>query len=239
MKTVIPRYVVMKNSSKNPQTGKYESYFETFHGNITEARKRLRQVLTELDKGIFTKPGKITVADYLRQWLRDYAYMNLAPCTAEGYDSIISRHLIPSFGMIPLTQLRPEVIQRYISDKVSSGRADRKGGLTARTVRLHIVCLHTALQNAIKMGTLFRNPVDAVTIPRAERHEMHTMSETDIHLFLEMAQRSQYYALFYTAIFTGMRRSELLALRWQDVDLLLLQVSINRSLHQVKAVEPL
>ena len=81
---------------------------------------------------------------------------------------------------------------------------------------------------------LVQNPVDAITIPRPERHEMRTMSETDIHLFLEMAQRTQYYALFYTAIFTGMRRSELLALRWQDVDLLSLQVSVNRSLHQIK-----
>ncbi len=131
---------------KNPQTGKYESYYETFHGNRTEAQKRLRQVLTELDKGIFAKPGKATVTEYLRQWLRDYAYTNLAPHTAEGYDSIILRHLIPSLGVIPLTQLRPEMIQRYISDKLSQGRANGKGGLTARTVRHHIVCLHTALQ---------------------------------------------------------------------------------------------
>jgi integrase len=219
---------------KNPQTGKYEAYYETFHGNITEARKRLREILTELDKGIFVKPGKVTVAGYLKDWLKDYAYTNLAPRTAEGYDSIISRHLIPSLGMIPLMQLRPEMIQRYISDKLSHGRADQKGGLTARTVRHHIICLHTALQNATKLGLLFRNPVDAVTIPRAERHEMRTMNETDIHLLLEMAQGTQYYALFYTAIFTGMRRSELLALRWQDVDLLLLQTSVNRTLHQIK-----
>jgi len=219
---------------KNPQTGKYESYYETFHGNRTEAQKRLRQILTELDKGIFAKPGKATMTEYLRQWLRDYAYTNLAPHTAEGYDSIISRHLIPSLGVIPMTQLRPEMIQRYISDKLSQGRADGKGGLTARTVRHHIACLRTALQNAVRMGMLVRNPVDAVIIPRPERHEMRTMNETDIHLFLEMAQRTQYYALFYTAIFTGMRRSELLALRWQDVDLLLLQVSVNRSLHQIK-----
>jgi hypothetical protein len=64
---------------KNPQTGKYESYFETFHGNITDARKRLREILTEIDKGVFTNPGKTTIADYLKQWLRDYAYANLSP----------------------------------------------------------------------------------------------------------------------------------------------------------------
>ena len=64
---------------RNHQTGKYESYYETFHGNRTEAQKRLRQILTELDKGIFTKPGKTTVADYLNTWLQDYCKPTLSP----------------------------------------------------------------------------------------------------------------------------------------------------------------
>ncbi len=111
---------------------------------------------------------------------------------------------------------------------------DEKGGLSARTIRHHIVCLHTALQSAVKMGMLIRNPVDAVSIPRSEYHEMRTMNENDIHVFLELSKATPYYALFYTALFTGMRRSELLALRWQDVDLLLLNISVNRSLHCLK-----
>jgi len=219
---------------KNARTGKYDSYYETFHGNKTQAEIRLRQLLTDLDKGIFVKPGKSTCTDYLKQWLKDYAFTNLSPKTAEGYESIIYRHLIPVLGVIPLAQLRPEMIQRYIGDKLTHGRANGQGGLSSRTVRHHIICLHTALQNALKMGMLSRNPVDAVTIPRAERHEIRTMNESEIHIFLEMARPTQYYALFYTALFTGMRRSELLALRWQDVDLLLLQISVNRSLHQVR-----
>ncbi len=219
---------------KNPQTGKYESYYETFHGNRTEAQKRLRQLLSELDKGIFVNPGKTTVADHLKQWLKDYAYPNLSPNTTLGYESIIKSHLIPAFGNILLTQLRPEMVQRYITDKLSHGKANGQGGLSSRTVRHHIVCLHTALQNAVKIGLLIRNPVDAITIPRPHRHEMRTMDEVDIHIFLEMARNTQYYALFYTLLFTGMRRSELLALKWHDVDLLLLQVSVNKSLHQLR-----
>ncbi len=219
---------------KNARTGKYDSYYETFHGNKTQAEIRLRQLLTDLDKGIFVKPGKSTCTDYLKQWLKDYAFTNLSPKTAEGYESIIYRHLIPALGVIPLAQLRPEMIQRYIGDKLTHGRANGQGGLSSRTVRHHIICLHTALQRAVKMGILIRNPVDAVTIPRAERHEMQTMSESDIHIFLEMARPTPYYALFYMLLFTGVRRSELLALRWQDVDLLLLQISISRSLYQVK-----
>jgi integrase len=216
---------------KNQQTGKYESYYETFHGNRTEAQRRLRQILTELDKGAFTKPDKVTVGEHLKRWLKNYAYPNLSPNTAFGYESIINSHLIPALGNTLLTQLRPEMVQRYITEKLSHGKANGEGGLNTRTVRHHIVCLHTALQNAVKTGLIIRNPVDAITIPRPHRHEMRTMDETDIHIFLEMARNTQYYALFYTLLFTGMRRSELLALKWHDVDLLLLQVSVNKSLH--------
>ncbi|MFC1945578.1 tyrosine-type recombinase/integrase [Chloroflexota bacterium] len=219
---------------KDPLSGKYKSHYETVNGNKKEAEKRLNELIHQLDIGMFVKPGKDTVADYLNRWLKDYAYTNLSPKTAEGYDSIITRHLNPAFGMVVLTHLKPEMIQKYIGDKLSNGRVREKGSLTARTVRHHIVCLHTALQQAVKMGTLYRNPVDGVTIPRAERHEMRTMTESDIHMVLDMARSTPYYTFFYMAIFTGMRRSELLGLKWQDVDLTLHLASVRRSLHTAK-----
>jgi integrase len=65
-----------------------------------------------------------------------------------------------------------------------------------------------------------------------KRHEMQVMNESDVHVFLEYVKSTRYYALFYTALFTGMKRSELLALRWSDVDLLLCQISVSRSIHR-------
>jgi integrase len=218
---------------KDSATGKYRQYRETVKGTRTIAEKRLRELLTQLDKGIFTQPGKVTLAEYLELWLRDYC-CNLSPRTAEGYATIIHKHLIPALGKIPLTQLRPDMIQAYYSKQLSGGRCDGSGGLNALTVKHHHVCLHTALQNAVKTNLLPRNPCDAVTAPRSTNKEMCTMNESDIHIFLEFAKApkySEYYALFYTALFTGMRRSELLALRWQDCDLLLMQISVSRSLH--------
>jgi len=81
------------------------------------------------------------------------------------------------------------------------------------------------------MGMIAQNSADAVESPKVRRHEMRVMSESDIHIFLEYARVTPYYALFYLALFTGMRRSELLALRWCDVDLLLCQISVSRTLH--------
>ncbi len=93
--------------------------------------------------------------------------------------------------------------------------------------------LHRALHIATNWGLIPRNPADAIDPPRSQRAEMHVMNEDDIQYFLEAAKSTPYYALFYLALFTGMRRSELLALRWCDVDLTLGQISVNKGLHRL------
>ncbi|MFC1938305.1 tyrosine-type recombinase/integrase [Chloroflexota bacterium] len=94
--------------------------------------------------------------------------------------------------------------------------------------------LQTALESAVKRRLLSRNPADAIDPPRCQRPEWHTLNEDDIHTVLEAAKKTPYYALFYLTIFTGMRRSELLALRWCDIDLLLCQIYVTRTLHQLR-----
>lgn len=215
---------------KNPQTGKYESYFETFHGNITDARKRLREVLTELDKGVFVKPGKTTVADYLNTWLHDYCKPSLSPRTHQLYSYICRVHVIPAIGKITLTDLKPQQLQTLYSDKLSSG-------LSARTVQICHVAIHKALKNAVKTNLISRNVADSVEKPKIQRPEMHPMTENDLSLFLEAAKKGDYYHLFYTYLFTGMRRSELLAIRWCDVDLLGMQISVSRTMQYMSGVK--
>lgn len=133
-----------------------------------------------------------------------------------------------------LNQLKPEHIQRYYTEKLASGRCDGKGTLSPRTVRHHHVTLHNALEKAVKWGLLSRNPADAVNSPRCHRPEWNILNKDDIHTVLEAAKKTPYYALFYVAIFTGMRRSEILALRWSDIDLLLCQVYVTRTLHHLR-----
>lgn len=198
--------------------------------------KQLNELVSQKDRGVFVVPKKVTIADYLNQWIKDYS-PNLSPSTAQGYRHIIDHHLIPVIGKLQMTQLKGDRIQRYITDKLANGRQDKVGGLSSSTVRHHCVCLHTALGQAVKQGLLMSNPVNAVTLPRPTRTEMHTMNETDIHIVLEYAKDEKYnlyYALFYLLIFTGLRRSEALALRWQDIDLNLKKLSVSRSLHHTK-----
>lgn len=227
-------YSIVIDVGTDPATGKRKQQRVSIKGTKKEAEQRLSELLHQLDTGTFIKPGKTTVAEYLERWLKDYAWPNLSPKTAEGYEHMINRHIVPALGNIPLTQLKPSDIQKYYSDKLATGRKDGTGGLSARTVRHHHVTLHGALQIAVKQGLLIRNPCDAVTPPHYQRPEMHTLNEDDIHKLLEAAKDTLYYPIFYIALFTGMRRSEMLALRWCDIDLDLCELSVTRSLHHLR-----
>lgn len=227
-------YSIVINLGIDPATGNRKQQWISVKGTKKDAEKRLAELLHQLDTGTFMKPGQTILADYLKSWLKDYAYPNLSPRTAEGYEAIVASHIIPALGQVELTRIKPQHIQHYLAEKLSSGRQDGLGGLSPRTVRHHGICLHTALQHALKLGMIARNPVDAIELPKTRHQEIRTMNETDIHIFLEMARSTQYYSLFYTALFTGMRRSELLALKWYDIDLLLCQLSVTRTLHQLK-----
>ncbi len=209
-------YTIVLNLGVDPATGKRKQQWISVKGTKKEAEKRLGEILHQLDTGTFMKPGKTTIAEYLERWLKDYAWPNLAPRTSEGYETIVRQHLIPKLGNLPLTQLKPEHLQKYYSEMLRSGRCVSSCGLSAQTVRHHHTALHKALQTAVEGGLLSRNVADAVKPPHAEHPEMQTWGEDDIIRFLEAAKATPYYALFYTALFTGMRRSEFLALRWCD-----------------------
>jgi len=230
-------YSIKVSAGKDATTGKYKYQWVSVKGTKKDAEKHLAELLPQLDNGTFIKPGKTTLAEYLEKWLKDYAWPNLAPRTAEGYEHIIRRHLIPALGNTTLTALKPEHLQHYYSEKLAKGRCDGKGALSPRTVRHHHVTLHDALESAVKWGLLSRNVADAVDPPRYQRPQWQTLSEFDISTFLEAAKKTPYYVIFYQALFTGMRRSELLALRWCDVDLLLCQAHITRTLHHLRTGE--
>ena len=227
-------YSIAVSLGWDADAGKYKYLWESVRGTKREAEKRLAELLSQVDSGSFVRPSKTTVAEYLEAWLREYVWAELAPRTAEGYELVVRRHLMPALGRITLTGLKPEHIQRYQSEKLSCGRADGKGGLSARTVRQHYMALHAALGRAVKMGLVGRNVADGVSPPRYQRHQWQSLSEFGVSSVLEAARKTPYYVLFYQALFTGMRRSELLALRWCDVDLLLGRIEVTRSLHQLR-----
>lgn len=216
-------YSIVLNLEHDPETGKRKQHWIAVKGNKKEAEHQLNEMVNQLQHGTFVKPSKMTVGNHVEQWLGNYVAPNLSPSTAETYCFIATKHLLPRLGNITLTALRPQAVQALYSDKVKSGLSN------ATIQKIHNI-LHKALDNAVKTGLIVNNPLSMVERPKVQRRGMTTMTVTDIHILLEYARTSPYHSLYYTLIFTGMRRGEALALKWGDVDLLLLKISINKSL---------
>jgi len=227
---------------RDPQTGKRRQQWRTVSGTKKDAERTLRELLHSLEVGSYVKPSRMTLGQWLQEWCQSYVAIHCSPRTAESYQSEVRRHLIPALGAIPLTQLHPQHLQNYYSQALTSGRADERGGLSARTVQYHHRILSEALGHAVKMELLARNVAEAADPPRPEHKSMATLVPEDIPQFLEAAQETPYYVLFYTALYTGMRLGELLGSRWCDVDLDMASLSVAQALYKrsgvCKMVEP-
>jgi integrase len=217
----------------DPVTGRRRQKRTTFRGTKRQAEKRLSELLHRLDTGNYVNPEKVMVGDFLALWLRDYAETGVRPITLEGYRLIIEKHLIPGLGNIQLSQLQPAQIQAYYAKALKEGRKGRdKGqGLSARTVHAHHRLLKEALGHAVKWGLVGRNVAEAVDPPRYNKPEMHALDMDGVEKVLEVFNGSKYYPLVHLAIFSRLRRSELLGLRWKDLDLNNGSLTVNQVMH--------
>ncbi|MDQ3493518.1 MAG: site-specific integrase, partial [Chloroflexota bacterium] len=149
---------------------------------------------------------------FLRRWLDDTARPALRASTYDSYDAILRLHLIPGLGRIPLAKLAPADVQSFLNVKLESGLSPR------RVQYLHAV-LRRALGMAERWGLVSRNVAKLVDPPRVPRHEIEPLTPEQARRLIEAAAEDRLRALWVTALGTGLRQGELLALRWEDVDL--------------------
>jgi integrase len=206
---------------RDPLTGRYRRRFMAVKGTKKDAERVLAEALHQHDTGIDVNPGKLTVAEYLRRWLRDYAAHNVSASTLARYTGIVEHHLVSQLGELHLKNLRPAHIQAaYGRALAEGGRADgRRGSLSARTVIQHHRILREALKHAVEWQLVARDPSVGVRPPRAQRQEMRVLSSDEARHLLEVASGSSFRPIIYVALATGARLGELLALRWSDLDL--------------------
>ena len=195
---------------RDPETGKRKQQTLTVHGTKKDAERELRKILTCIEGGAYVKPTKLTLAEFLEEWLRDYVRTNTAPRTAERYEEIVRVHLVPALGSLPVIALRPEHIQRYYTKALKSGRRDGKGGLSALTVHKHHRVLYEALKYGVKHGILVRNVAEAVDPPRGHSKKLAMLGTKEVQLILDACKETPYYSLFFARLilgYTGVRHS--------------------------------
>jgi integrase len=211
--------------------GKRERYFETVHAHRkSDAQLVLNERLVGKEKNVSLPKGRLTVAEQLNNWFNGYVKTNCGDRTIQGYKIIIDRHLIPALGHIKLRDLQPVTIQNYYGKACDS--------VSARTVHhIHRV-LSESLKYAFRQGDIGRNPCEMVDPPRPVKINMRTLTTTEVKILLDAAKDSQYYPVIYTAVNTGLRRSELLGLRWRDIsfDNGKPSISVNRVLYKGQGV---
>lgn len=206
------RYEVVVDLGIDPITGKRRQRTRSFKAK-KEAQAALTAWLAEINKGTVVDRSQQTVAEMMQYWLDSYAKHTVRPATYEGYTRIIRNHILPALGSVLVQKLTPDQLQTFYSDKLAAG-------FGPRTIQLCHLRLHQALTQAVKLGLVARNVAEFVTPPRSEHVEMKTWTAVQAKAFLAVAQaESAYGPIWLVALATGMRKGELLGLRWQDVDL--------------------
>lgn len=235
----------------DPQTHKKIRTYHSFRGTEREAQQENTRLQYARDNGVPLKPSRLSVAEYLEQWLNDYARLHVSPRTLQGYRTHVTLHIAPKLGKIPLSKLRPAQIQAFYSERLDHGRLRPKPvketdqepgkeqeletGLSPQTVLHFHHVLHEALKTAVKWGLLPANPADAVSPPKVTRQDPHVLTEGQTTALLKAAEGTAICAPIMLAVGSGLRRGELLALRWSDCDLDAGTVMIRRTLSETKA----
>jgi integrase len=191
-----------------------------------EVQEKLLKARSDQANGIVVNTEKQNVKDLLTAWLSSVAKVSVRPRTYERYEQLINRHIVPTLGDIRLEKLLPQHVQQMLNKKSSEG-------LAPKTVRHIRGVLTTALGRAVKWGLVYRNAAALSDAPHAVRHEIRAFTSDEAQRFIRAVEGQRHEALYLLTITLGLRRGEVLGLRWQDVDLDARTIHIRHGLQRV------
>jgi len=218
----------------DPITGKRETRYASIKGTKREAQAELIRLMDAVRRGDYIDPSKVTVSEFLDRWEKDWAANNVSPKTRERFSQLIMHQVLPHLGNIPIQKLRAVHLSELYGKLLRDGRVGG-GELSAKTVGHVHRCLRRAFGHAAQWGLIIQNPAALVHPPRIQQAEIEILRENEVEAML--ANLRDRNALLHTiaivALGSGLRRGELCALRWSNLDSRTLRV--EQSLEETQA----
>lgn len=216
--------------ARRPDGTRNRKWFRGFP-SAEAAQRKLAEVVLDHDG------GPSAPADTLREFLvgswMPAIRARVRPSSHDSYRRLIEQHILPSLGDVALAELTPEVLNAFYAELLLAGRKDGTGGLSTRTVLYAHTLLRKALKDGVRWGRLPENVADRADPPRSRSPEFATWSASELEGFLGRVRSDRLYACWRLAAMTGLRRGEVLALRWEDVDLDGGRIAVRQTLQAI------
>lgn len=204
-----------------------------------ECKVKLQRAIEENVKVDAIRAEQYTVGQWLNVWFENCAKIKVRPSSHKTYRGYIDNHIKPSIGKIPLGKLSSLDLQKLYKKLLSGGRVERiefksqPKGLSAKTVRNINQVISSAMNFAIEQKLISANPTDGCALPKLEHREMKTLPTEQLASFLHEARESGMFEMYYIELATGLRRGELLGLKWEDIDLERGTIQVRRQIARI------
>ncbi len=225
-------------AGRDPDTGKV-IYKNVLGKSQTEVKEKLKAAIKENTLVDVVKNDQYTVGQWLDIWFENYAKLKVRPSSHQTYHGYIKNHIKPFIGDLPLKKLTSLELQKLYRRLLSDGRVDRiesknqPKGLSAKTVRNIHQVISSALDQAVEQRVISMNPAKGCSLPKIEHHEMKTLTADQLGAFFREARSSGVYEMYYIELATGLRRGELLGLKWEDVSFEQCSIRVRRQIARI------
>lgn len=202
---------------KDTTTGKRHRKTKTIYCTKRQAQKELDNWIYELEHGTYIEPTKSTVNTFLAEWINTYVTPVKSKTTSQGYQKIIDRYIKNTIGNITLEDLNAITVQKWVNS-LSDGSPITNEPLSPQTVKNSFLVLHSAMRKAVELKLIKESPCEYTQLPKLVKYQAKVFDEQDLKKFLKAIKGTDLETPMMIVVSCGLRRGELLALKWSSID---------------------